>query len=256
MQIGMCTSLDNAQLVKRLGYDYIEPAANQLAAMSEADFETACANLTEAGLPAPAFNCLFPGEIRLLDGSCTDELLHNYLHLMLGRVQRMGGKVVVFGSGRSRMVPDGMPYDDAFRRLVEVTRIIGDVASAHDVLIVIEPLQRNECNIINSVAEGAALRAVVNHPNVALLSDYYHMVCDGEPISDVARVGSIAHAHIAAHVGRAYPMQEEGDDFRSFLCALKQGGYDARISVEGRTACMEQDGAAALAFLHGLWNEA
>ena len=86
------------------------------------------------------------------------------------RVQRMGGKIAVFGSGKSRNRPADMSYDSAFRRLVRLTRMTGEIAVQYDVTIVIEPLNRNETNMINSLGEGACLSAAVDHPRVRLLT--------------------------------------------------------------------------------------
>ena len=109
--------------------------------------------------------------------------------------------------------------------------------------------------MINSVAEGACLAAAVNHPSVKVLADYYHMAVEGEPISDIVRLGGITHAHIATKEGRRYPtVMEEG--FRQFFQALKATGYDGLVSVEGKTDDMAVDGPASLALLEKLLKEA
>lgn len=105
--------------------------------------------------------------------------------------------------------------------------------------------------MINSVAEGACLVAAANHPSVKLLADYYHMALEGEPCSDIVRVGGVAHTHIAAREGRLYPtVMEEG--FADFFRALKASGYDGLLSVEGRTEDFAADAPAALKLLHQL----
>ena len=96
----------------------------EIAGMSEEEF-SGCLETVKAGsIPAPSFNVLFPGELALLDSGTEDSKIASYLHGALSRVKRLGGRVVVFGSGRSRKCPEDMDYCDAFRRLIQVTRLI------------------------------------------------------------------------------------------------------------------------------------
>jgi len=46
---------------------------------------------------------------------------------------------------------------------------------AKDIVIGIEPLRKQESNIINSGAEALRLVHEVAHPNVKMIIDYYHM---------------------------------------------------------------------------------
>ena len=163
--------------------------------------------------------------------------------------------MVVFGSGRSRRRPEEMPYGDAFRRLIEITRLIGDIAGQYGITIVIEPLNRGETNMINSVAEGACLAAAVNHPQVKLLADYYHIAVEGHAPEDLARLGGIAHCHIATLEGRRAP-QEAEEGFKALFAAMKQTGYEGLISVEGKADDLSKEGPVSVRLLKKLWEEA
>ena len=77
----------------------------------------------------------------------------------------------------------------------------------------------------------------VSHPNIQLLADYYHMVEDDEPLSNIVDAGSrLKHTHLA-DLGRFAPgYAKEGEaDFVGFFRALRQVGYDNRCSFEGKT---------------------
>ncbi len=254
MKFGVCAGLDAAAQAAALGFDYVEPPVSGTAALSDAEFEEKLASVKAAGIETPAFNVLFPSTLQLHTAS--DDEIAAYLHGALARVQQLGGRVVVFGSGKSRMRPDGVGYGEAFRRLVEVTRLIGEVAAQYGITIVIEPLNRTETNMINSLAEGAALAAAVNRPNVKLLADYFHVALDGEPVNDIVRLGGVWHAHIASGHGRRYPLSEENEDYRGFFHAMKATGYQGLVSVEGRTDNMAADAPVTLALLRKLWLEA
>ena len=255
MKIGLCGKPELLADAKAAGFAYLEPPVNGVAALSDEEFEALLAQMEAVGLPTPSFNLLFPKTLELLKPECTDAEIAAYLEKALARVQRMGGRVAVFGSGKSRNLPQGMSFEEGFRRLVQVTRLTGEVAAKYGVTIVIEPLNRAESNMINSVAEGACLVAMVDHPNVRLLADYYHMAKDNEPLTDIGRVGSLTHTHIAAKEGRLYPTVEEAG-FRDFMKELKAIDYQGLLSVEGKTQDIAKDGPASIALLQRLWEEA
>lgn len=254
MKFGMCAGLEKMGEVAALGFDYIEPSVSGVAAMTDEEFAAALAAAKEAGLPCPAFNVLFPGTMLLLGDEAKDAEIAAYLNKAFARVQALGGKTVVFGSGKSRRRPDGTSYGDAFRRLVEVTRLIGEIAQQYGVTIVIEPLNREETNMINSMAEGAALAAAVNHPNVALLSDYFHVAKESEPVEDIVRLGGVCHTHMATKEGRRYPMEAD-EGIRAFFASLKAAHYTGMMSIEGKTDDMAADAPVALKVLKKLWEE-
>ena len=63
--------------------------------------------------------------------------------------------------------------------------------------------------------------------------------------------GEIVHMHIASPL-RAYPAEHDGTDYAAFRTALCSCGYDARISIEGKTDNLEADARRSLAFLKSL----
>lgn len=252
MKYGLCAGLDKIAEVAALGFDYLEPPVNGTAALSEEDFAAKLAMVKEASIHCPAFNLLFPKTMQVLVPETTDDMIAEYLHTAMKRVQLLGGRVAVFGSGKSRNRPEGMSYGDAFRRLVDVTRLTGEIAQQYGVVIVLEHLNRNETNMINSMAEAAALVAAVNHPNVQLLCDSFHAAKENEPFTDVTRLGGVKHVHVATREGRRYPLQAD-DDLKALFENLKATGYSGLISIEGKTDDMSKDGPAALAVMKNLW---
>ena len=255
MKIGFCAKPDQAALTAAAGFDYIEPPVNYIAGLTEEAFSACLNDLKAAAVPAPSFNLLFPKTMLLLSEDTGEEQVAAYLRGALSRVRRMGGRIAVFGSGKSRNRPSGMAYDDAFRRLVRLTRLTGEIAGQYDVTIVIEPLNRNETNMINSLGEGACLAAAADHPRVRLLADYYHIAAENQPVSDIERVTGIAHAHIAAPAGRRVPLEEDAG-YAGMFAAMKRTGYQGLLSVEGKTDDLAADGPVAVRLLKKMWEEA
>lgn len=248
MKIGI-TGSENAAAAAAMGFDYLEVNASALASLSEEEFQAELVRIQGCGLPAECANVLFSG-IQLL----TEEdpgRVEEYLSGTLGRLARLGVEVVVFGSGGARRKPEGMPFGPGWRRLRDVTRVIGSVADRFGMQVAIEPLCRQETNMVNTVPEGAALAAAVDLPNVWVLADSYHMFKDGEPLENLRTVGRLSHVHVALRDGRRYPTYAEGQ-LCLFIEELRKIGYDGRVTIEANTRCFAQEGPLALAVLRML----
>ncbi len=248
ISIGLCAGLERAGEVKALGFDCLEPPVTGIAALSDAAFERALADLRETGLTVRCCNCLFPGELALCGDDLRTDRVAAWLQAVLPRVKRLGAELVVFGSGKARRRPNGMPYGRAFRQLARVARLIGDACAANGLRMAIEPLNPGETNMINTVAEGAALMSAADHPAVGLLADSYHMALSGEDPADIIRVGGVWHVHVALKEGRRWPVAPDPLLLRLFA-ALKATGYAGCVSVEGVSGDWRADAARVLPLL-------
>ncbi len=252
MRYGICTGLENLELLEKLGYDYIELSVT---ATMKLEPETLCGykeKLKNSSVKCEAFNILFPKTMELIGGNTKEEELKDYLHKAMTLIQSLGGEVVVFGSGKCRRCPEHLSYGDAYQKLVKVYRITGEIAAQYGIQVVIEPLSRKETNMICTMAEGAILASDVAHPNVGLLSDYFHVAANHDCIGDIETIKNFGHIHIASGNGRRYPLSEEGEEYEAFMRALKNAGYTGRISIEGKTDDIEKDAEQALKLLKEL----
>lgn len=254
MKFGICSSVENAALIKKIGYDYIELALSKIGSLSDEEFADAKKTLETVGLSAPRFNLLFPKTIHVIGKDVDSAEIQNWLDKAFKRMQELGGKTIVFGSGKSRNLPSDVDFAIGFEQLVKVTKQVGQTAAKYGITVVIEPLNRSETNMINSVTEGAMLAYCVAEKNVGVLADWYHMAVENESPEHINMVGKILHAHIAAKEKRLYPLGT-GDEFKPFFGALKAINYDGMLSVEGKTENMEKDAVESLALLKKLEKE-
>ena len=89
-----------------------------------------------------------------------------------------------------------------------------------------------ETNFITTVEE--ALDIIVDHKNLRLCVDIYHMRKEGESPSSIVKAKNyIIYCEVAEKEGRT-PPGVQGDDFRPYFTALKQVGYHDKISIECR----------------------
>jgi sugar phosphate isomerase/epimerase len=233
--IGACTTPDKAAAVLSAGGQHIEPSVTDFLIPDKPD--AAWAKNLEAAkaspLPVVACNCFLPASLRCTGPATHHDAILKWADIAFSRARQLGIDRIVFGSSGSRKVPDGFSKDQAKAQFVDLLRHLAPLAAEHGVVIAVEPLRREEDNFINTVIGGAWFVEQVNHPNMRLLADLYHMLCNGESPGDLRKVGRLlCHAHIAEKEGRAAP-GAHGDDFRPFFRALREVGYADRLSVEG-----------------------
>lgn len=253
IRLGICTQIQYAERMAQIGFDYIEPAMTNVAAMTDAEFDEARRILTGSGLQAEAMNGMMPGSIRLTGENVNAQQIHDYLDKAFTRAEQLGTKVVVFGSGAARAVPEGFDYAQAWRQLANFLRMAERHARNHNIVVAVEPLRRAECNIINFVSEAMALTSLVNMPHIGVLGDTYHMAMGSEPLEALVHAGpQLCHIHVANAVGRYFPKPRDGEDYAAIFDALHRANYPGRISIEGRTEDLIADAETAYRVLNQL----
>jgi len=233
MRIGICTTPE--QITAAVAHlDFLEGTVGDLLCPREpeASFAARLAAAKACPLPVVAANCLLPGDLKTTGPDVDASAVDAYIAVVCARAQRMGIVRLVFGSGGSRRVPDGFDHAAATGQLVEHLKRWGPIAARHEVIFVLEPLNVAECNIVNTVGEGARIVARADHPNIRLLADTYHMARDGDPPQAIRDAGPlIAHAHCAEAKGRV-AVGLGGADHRPYFRAFREAGYDDRIAIE------------------------
>lgn len=235
MQIGFCTDPATlASLPARPSCDFIEGhVVNFLKPEApDADFAPHAAALAACGYPMPAANVLLPAALKCSGPDIDYARLDRYAQVVFRRCKETGIKFIVFGSAGARMVPPGFLISKAFEQYVDILKQFAPLAEENGVMIVVEPLNRGECNLVNTILEGAEAVRRANHNSVKLLVDIFHMLRNGESPDDIVKVGPlIRHAHIAENKDRA-AAGVNGENLRPYLRALRKTGYNDRLALE------------------------
>lgn len=254
MRFGACHDLDRAEQIEYMGYDFIEGSVSQIAAMSEAEFGALLDIFAKVKIRCEVNRGLFPGSMQLIGSSLTDKEIREYLRNAFDRVARLGTEVVVFGSGAARKAPEGISPEQAMKRLAGVGQIVSEEARPYGLICAVEPLNSQETNTVNLQLDGLRLVKAVSQDNFLVLSDYFHLTVMGEGPEEVkACKGYMAHTHIANPNGRTIPADADESDYTSFFRALKEIGYQDRLSVEAVPARnAEEELAKAISVLRTL----
>ncbi len=96
----------------------------------------------------------------------------------------------------------------------------------------IEPLNRYETDFINTVDEGLKLCSLINHPNVGLLLDVYHMNIEEKDISKsiIKAKNKLFHFHVAEN-DRGIP-GTGSIKWEKIFNALKEINYKEYVTLE------------------------
>ncbi|MDD4697714.1 MAG: sugar phosphate isomerase/epimerase [Fermentimonas sp.] len=236
MDIGICTTYTNGEIMKNAGYSYVEEGVSGflVPTKNNDEFEKILAKTTNCPLPIAICNGFIPADLKCVGPNVEQLQILNYMEIVFKRAKKAGVEMIVFGSGGSRSIPEGFSRDIARQQFVDLCKKMAPIAKKYNVTVVLEPLNSQECNFINSVAEGGEIVKEVNHRNFRLLADFYHMKMDNESPNNIIKYGGlIKHIHIAEKEKRSVPGMYN-EDFRPYFEALKKINYAGKISIEAR----------------------
>ena len=255
MRYGVCFGIDSPERVyiaANAGFDYVECSFSGLAREDETVFRAYKKALADTGLKCERANGFIPGDLPLTGQSMNKAALCDYIRKWMQRGCEIGLETVVFGSGRARQLPEGLNYCDGFTAIADfMGKIACPIAGEFNINIAVEPLRKDECNIINTLREGVLLAFASGAKNAFCLVDLYHMLGAGESEKDIIAMGAaVKHAHISYPVSadgrkRCYPDSSDGYDYAPFIAALEAAGVQT-CSVEANCLDFEKEAPEAV----------
>jgi sugar phosphate isomerase/epimerase len=234
-KLGICTGISNNKILASSGYAFLEEGVRSLLIPQEPDeaFNEKLDIIRNSAIPVEACNGFLPADLKSTGPEAVHEKIAVFAETAFRRAEKAGVKIIVFGSSGSRNIPDGFSREEAKNQFVSLCRQIGPSARKYGVTVCIEPLNRKECNFINSLEEGAEIVNLTDDRNIKLHADIYHMLVENEGPENIEKYCKlIHHVHIAEKEGRTAP-GTHGEDFTPYLRALRKGGYSGRLSIEG-----------------------
>jgi sugar phosphate isomerase/epimerase len=139
---------------------------------------------------------------------------------------------VIVGLIRGRTAP-GANRVQALDWLAEGLEAAAAVGQAAGVTLLVEPINRYETNLVNTLADGLHLLDRVGARNVRLQPDTFHMNIEEPSIEASLRQAGpyLGHFHVADS-NRRYPGAGHLDFARLLTVLRTEAGYDGWISLE------------------------
>ena len=129
------------------------------------------------------------------------------------------------------------PTDEEKARAAEVHRTVAEVAQEAGVGLALEPLNRFEAYLLNTISDAAAYVRRVGHPNLGVMYDTFHAnIEERDPVACITtHMDVIRHVHISEN-DRGTPGRGHVPWAETFT-ALRDGEYDGWLTIEsfGRT---------------------
>ncbi|MDB5083471.1 MAG: glycoside hydrolase family 2 sugar binding protein, partial [Bacilli bacterium] len=240
------------------GYQFAELTVGALMQLSRDEFDEVKNRVRDAKLTVPVFNSFIPKELKLTGPEVDVRQIEKYVDQAMKRISALGGRQIIFGSGGARSVPAGFSMDQAMNQIKQFLRLCEMYAGHYRITVAIEPLNRKESNILNTVGEALELADELNLPHIKVLADAYHMNLESEPFTIMTKAIDrklLSHVHISEY-NRSFPLGEagsEGIDFQAFFRELQQAGYDGAISAECSSTNFEENCIKSIGYVKQIW---
>lgn len=160
------------------------------------------------------------------------------LKLLLATIVEAGGTGIVsphaFGLFSTKLPPftPPRPVADARQLLVEALHEVGDHAVSVGATVYLEPLNRYEDFVVNTLADAASIVDEVDSPGVAVIADTFHMSVEEGDIGAAIRATESRIGHVQLGDSNRLEPGAGHYDWPETLHALESIGYQGWLAME------------------------
>jgi sugar phosphate isomerase/epimerase len=242
------------EFAQRAGYDAIELRGRESFALRDRlpELRKAVAD----GVPLPTVCVDMSHFIGAFDADLRRDAIEQ-MRSQLSVIAELGGHCAVtpasYGMFSRRLPPFEPPRDEAGDRavLLEALADLGTHAASLGVWLCLEPLNRYEDHMVNTLSQAVSL--IADLPGLRVCADTYHMNIEEDRPADAIREAGRWIGHVQVSDSNRLQPGAGHLDWASVLGALDDIGYDGYLAVECR---LRGEPAAAVAsipaFLRGV----
>jgi len=155
-----------------------------------------------------------------------------YLFRCINYARLIGAKlVIVVPAAVSKLAPSLSKKED-WKNSVKAVQKVAKYAEKKDILLAIEPINRYETYLVNSIQDALCYAREVNSTHVKIMADTFHMNIEERDIPETIRIAgsNLINVHIAdsnrCSVGRGHI------NFKALIKALKEINYQYALTLE------------------------
>ena len=239
------------EAAEKIGLDAFESNVGNIIRLSDEETDILADRYPNGSLNLYACCGLLPDMPNIVTADSEEKnRLLRHIDKTTSRLGMLGTKRLVFGSGWNRKIPDGFDAEMAQNIIYDFIRYTASRCKENGIVLVLEPLNRDETNWCNTVAQGAEIVRELNMPSFRLLADGYHMYREAEDVSVLEKNSDILfHCHVASE-NRRCPGTTEYE--KRFLRELIRIGYDGVISVECGLSDFYTEASETLEFMKSI----
>lgn len=247
-------------IISQSSFDYLElgiPWLNEKE--NSVQIELLQQIINEKNIKIGSYCSLFPPELKTVGPHVQWDEVTEYVTTVFRNCNILGGEIIVYGSGQSRLIPEGYSLGKAEDDFLRILSILSDIISKNNysLKIAVEPLNKKECNFINSIMEADLLVRKVDSSNIGILVDTYHgFMQDGDFLSDIPFVAdNLFHVHIAQPEDRGWPghlITSDKFQFFKLFEILNKNNYNGNMTVECLFSNLEKEIHKCVNHLQGI----
>ncbi len=143
------------------------------------------------------------------------------------------GGVMVFGSPGQRKTTGGATREEATRHYIDGVASIAPHLEALGVTVLVEALPIEQCDVVQTLDEAAAIVDEIGSPSVQTMFDSHNAINEVEPHAVIVERNwsKIKHIHVNELDG-SYPRPDGGYDFKPVLQVAKDRKFPGWVSME------------------------
>lgn len=219
--------------IKEAGYDIVEVAVEDASLINWQELRQRAADL---GLQITISGAFGPDR----DISSTEPAIRKnglqYITDCVAIAEKMGSPVfggpVYSAVGKTRIVSEEQKKQER-AWCVENLQEAGRIAGNHGIIIGLEPLNRFETDMINTVDQAIALVKETGSPHIRILLDTFHANIEEKNIpSAIRRIGKDLLCHIQGNESDRGTPGTGHLDWQGIKTALQEIGYEGAIVLE------------------------
>lgn len=222
IKLGCCIDLHQLPTACELGFEFVDLSGKELVMLSPDAVEELADYLSKKGISCLGIHAALPENITLTGASYEKEVLRQYMEKLIARARLLKVRYIGIGSPKSRQLPEGMIKSQADFQMREALTLLCDMAPDMDFLL--EGLNREETNYINTLLEAYEMVQQIDRKNIGMVWDIYHFLKNGECIAALPDTlpERVKYLHIADPNGRRYPSKNSSRElFETMNAAVK-----------------------------------
>jgi len=155
-----------------------------------------------------------------------------YLIKCIDYAQLMGAKLVIVVPAAVSKTDPSLSKKEDWKNSVKAVQEVAKYAEKKDILLAIEPINRYETYLVNSIQDALYYAREVNSSHVKIMADTFHMNIEERDIPESIRIAgnNLINVHIAdsnrCSVGRGHI------NFKALIKALKEINYQYALTLE------------------------
>jgi D-psicose/D-tagatose/L-ribulose 3-epimerase len=219
--------------VKSMGYDIIEIAVEDKSIIDWKQVKQACRDLDLKITVSGAF-----GPER--DISSTDpafrKIGRDYIVDCIRIAAEMGsplfGGPLYSAVGKTRIVSDEQKKQER-SWCIETLQEVSDIAAGEGVILGLEPLNRFETDMVNTVDQALAIVREVSHPSLKIVLDTFHSNIEEKDIpASIRKIGKDLLCHVQGNESDRGTPGTGHLEWEGIRDALFEIGYDGAVVIE------------------------